>query len=364
MPPELKTETRAKVLLVEDEGIVARDLQRRLERLGYGVIGVVDNGAEALALVEQTRPDVVLMDIVLQGQLDGVETARQLCSRMDVPVIFLTAHSDTVTIRRARETTPYGYLLKPFEERELHTTIEMALYRHRADHKIRDQAASLRELSTRLQTIREEERTRISREIHDVLAQELTLFKLDLTWAARRLAQPLDEATRVGLHDKICEMQRMVGATMTTVQQIATELRPAILDSLGLPAAVEWQASEFQKRTGIQCRPHIENVGFAIPPEQSTALFRILQESLTNVARHAQATQVEVGLTTQAGQLILTVTDNGRGIQEGEATDPRSIGLLGMRERGSLLGGQVEIRGQSNRGTIVQAAIPLPMTDK
>lgn len=126
-----RSDTR--ILLVEDEAIVARDLSQRLEGLGYQVTGIASSGAEALALAQSTHPTLVFMDITIQGPIDGVETARQLSSRMDVPIVFLTAHTDTGTIQRAKRARAYGYLIKPFEERELITTIEMAIGRHQND---------------------------------------------------------------------------------------------------------------------------------------------------------------------------------------------------------------------------------------
>lgn len=125
--------SEARILVVEDEAIVARDLSQRLEGLGYGVTGIAASGAEALALAEKTHPNLVFMDITIQGPIDGVETAERLSSRMDVPIIFLTAHTDTGTIFRAKKARPYGYLVKPLEERELMTTIEMAISRHKSD---------------------------------------------------------------------------------------------------------------------------------------------------------------------------------------------------------------------------------------
>ena len=127
----------ARILLVEDEAIIARDLERRLQRLGYEVVGIADTGAGAIAKALETRPALVFMDIVLQGPIDGVDTAAALARQMDVPVVFLTAHTDAVAIQRAKQVAPYGYLTKPFEERELHTTIEMALYRHQIEAEAR-----------------------------------------------------------------------------------------------------------------------------------------------------------------------------------------------------------------------------------
>jgi signal transduction histidine kinase len=157
-------------------------------------------------------------------------------------------------------------------------------------------------------------------------------------------------------------MASHIDETIQAVRRICTELRPGVLDTAGLLAALEWQASEFQKQTGIQC-----NVTAAVretlwDQDLNTAFFRIFQEALTNVIRHARAQRVEVRLSEEAGQLVLEVADDGRGISEAEVHNTRSIGLLGIRERAALLGGEVSVKGEPGRGTIVSARIPRPAT--
>jgi signal transduction histidine kinase len=146
---------------------------------------------------------------------------------------------------------------------------------------------------------------------------------------------------------------------ITSVQRIATELRPVVLDSLGLCAAIEWQAKDFETRTGIRCSATVPEVSSTLSRDHSTALFRILQESLTNVARHSKATLVEIELHCEDGWILLEVRDNGCGVRANELTDPKSLGLLGMRERAALLGGQCQIRNSPLGGTAVEARLPL-----
>jgi signal transduction histidine kinase len=222
----------------------------------------------------------------------------------------------------------------------------------------------LRGLAARLEAVREEERTRVAREIHDVMAQDLTLLKLDLAWLDRRLAQPLEAMLQAPLREKLGGMTRMVDEAIQSVQRIATELRPAVLDSLGLSAAIEWQMKEFAERSGIQCQINLPEGHLDLGREPSTALFRILQESLTNVARHAGATAVETSLQWQRGQILLRVKDNGRGIPANTLEDPRSVGLAGMHERALLLGGQCEISGRPGEGTTVEVRLPLPASEQ
>jgi PAS domain S-box-containing protein len=217
----------------------------------------------------------------------------------------------------------------------------------------------LRRLTYHLQSIREEERTWISREIHDELGQALTGLKMDLSWIERKLSRTGEEQPFHLLLERIGSMSGLVDSTIQSVRKIATELRPGVLDALGLTAAIEWQASEFRSRTGIEVNlsPLSEKSG--LDRERSTAVFRIFQEILTNVARHSLASEVEVHIEEKSGRLSLEVKDNGRGITEDQVIDSRSLGLLGMRERALLLGGEFHIQGVPGEGTTVTVIIPL-----
>ncbi|MCA1555288.1 MAG: histidine kinase [Acidobacteria bacterium] len=219
---------------------------------------------------------------------------------------------------------------------------------------------NLRALSAHLQQVREAERTRIAREIHDDLGQMLTALMLDLSWLEDKVTKPRETATRNQLAEKIEQMSKLVGKTMDTVRTIAAELRPGVLDELGLKAAIEWQCADFHKRTGIKCDLLTELGEVALVDRATaTAVFRILQESLTNVLRHAKATDVMLGLDVGADNLVLEIRDNGRGITEADMTDPRSLGILGMRERAGAVGGTVDITGADGEGTRVTVRMPL-----
>jgi len=225
--------------------------------------------------------------------------------------------------------------------------------RRRAQEQLHGHREQLRDLAARLEAVREAERTRIAREIHDELGQALTALKIDLTWLRRRLPQPAPE-----LAGKVDGMESILDDTAGAIQRIATELRPGVLDELGLQAAIQWQAREFETRTGIACRVEVPAEQPAVDAGRATAAFRIFQESLTNVARHAGATRVLVRFTLSAEALELSVQDNGRGISEGALSDSRSLGLLGMRERATSLGGTVTITGERGRGTTLTLTLP------
>ena len=496
---------KKKILIVEDEGLVALKIKKDLERMGYEVVNIFASGEEAVEGVEEARPDLILMDIKLQGEIDGIETANDISGQYDVPVIYLTAHSEEETLRRAKKTEPYGYLLKPVNEKELHIALEIALYKHNLDRKLREseeqyrllaenmgdviwifnivtgrftfvsasvqrmrgltpwqamqqsmkdtlspesyavfleglrrrlaafaagdnfstriqtlyldqvhqngslvptevvttlilndegQATELlgvsrditkrkqieeelrmaheqlelrvlertselnrsneqlRNLAAHLQSIREEERTRIAREIHDELGQTLSALNMELNWFRDKYGD------HKSIFDKSGAMLDALNATLRSVRRICTDLRPSILDDFGLVDAMQWQANEFQKKTRIECAFDSVPEDIKLDKERSTALFRIFQEALTNVLKHAKATKVTARLTKDNDNIMLEVIDNGKGITDEQLSKPQSFGLIGMRERVYPWGGKVEITGYQNKGTGVKVTIP------
>jgi PAS domain S-box-containing protein len=224
--------------------------------------------------------------------------------------------------------------------------------RKRADDQLNASFNHLRALTARLQSVREEERKRVAREIHDDLGQSLTSIKIDLASLIRAL--PADQISESAKAESIL---RLVDQTIQSVRRIATELRPGVLDDLGLVAAVEWAAEEFAARSGTRLRMDLPREDLIIDQECATAIFRIFQETLTNVTRHAEATQVEVHLGQKGDSVILHVRDNGCGMNEELAT-VGSLGILGMRERALLLNGKLTIHSAHGLGTTVTVRIP------
>jgi PAS domain S-box-containing protein len=227
-----------------------------------------------------------------------------------------------------------------------------------AEAQLEKSISQLHALSARLVTIREEERTRIAREIHDELGQELTSLKMDLFWIKNRLQKKAVNNETQPMIQKISGMLTLIDETINTIRQIATELRPSILDTLGLIPAIDWLAKDFQNRSGIDClfETHLNDP--AIAPAVSTALFRICQEALTNVARHADATSVVISLAVTGDFIELSIQDNGKGILPEMIDDARSLGLLGMKERAYILGGTLTIENVPTGGTHVITQIP------
>jgi signal transduction histidine kinase len=222
------------------------------------------------------------------------------------------------------------------------------------EEQLRDSREKLRNLAVHLQHVIESERKRIAREIHDELGQELAVLNLEMLKLGKEI--PLKQKL---VHDKIKSISKRILSNISTVQKIVTDLRPALIDKIDFQAAIEWQAEEFQKRTGIKCDFTFDAELIKLDKEQEVAVFRILQEMLTNVVRHADATRVKVMLKEKAGKLIVSVKDNGKGITEAQITDPKSFGIIGINERVSFMEGSVAIKGIQNKGTSVTIRIPV-----
>jgi len=358
----IKVKKDVNILMLEDDEADAELIKFALRKGGLSFsVTRVETREKYLNQLEQDPPSLILSDYSLPGfnGHDALALALKKCPQ--TPFVFVTG---TMGEEVAIETLKSGatdYVLKtrlsrlmPAVNRALREAAQRAEHR-RAEEQLRQSHEQLRALSVYLQSIREEERTRIAREVHDELGQALTSCKLDLSWIANRL--PREQAP---LLEKAKALISHIDSTIRTVRRISSELRPGVLDHLGLVAALEWQANEFQNRTGIKCDVNA-NVQEPWPdPNLSTTFFRIFQETLTNVIRHAGATEVTVDLKESATQITLEVRDNGRGIERREISNNKSMGLLGMRERAALLGGVFKIgRLRRGKGTRVKVSIPL-----
>lgn len=231
--------------------------------------------------------------------------------------------------------------------------------RKQAETELRITSEQLRALSARLQSAREAEGTRIAREIHDELGSVLTGLKWDLEEISRMLSTQPGQSQFAVMLEKVRALIKLIDMSVSTLRRIASELRPSILDDLGLVAAIEWQTQQFQGRTGIVCVCDCVLDKVELTEEQSTAVFRILQEALTNVLRHAQATKVDIKTDKENGYFVLSVSDNGKGMTESEKSEQQSLGILGMRERAHLVGGEISITSAQDQGTVVTVRVAI-----
>ena len=234
----------------------------------------------------------------------------------------------------------------------LSETIGEAVCRHNVENELIQSREQLRKLTAHIQEVREDERTAVAREVHDELGQVLTALKIELSWLAKRYIDHQEIA------EKSSEIIALVNESILTVKRIVTELRPSVLDHLGLAAAVEWQLGEFRKLSGIDCSLEIHPGKIFVDEKIATNLFRIFQEILTNILRHAEASEVSVRLEQKEDGLRIRVTDNGKGIADSHLSSPTSFGLVGMRERVRVMNGEISIRRTPSKGTEIEVVVP------
>jgi signal transduction histidine kinase len=368
---------------------LARELQRRYlddPQVPYSVSNVIRTGKPELAPPFTGMP----VSLVNGSEASEVPPDPQLNSLMVVPLIapaetfgaimFVSAgsgrhygpadlalaqdlaHRAALAVENARLYHKAQSLNEELDQRVAQRTFELAnsnreLAREIAQHQRANE--QLRLLAAHLQSAREDERISIAREIHDEIGTFMTAIKMDLVFLNKQITASNPPKSAETLREEINKTTKLVDDAIRTVHEIALELRPAILDQLGLCAALEWQIQEFQTRTNIECRFETNLDSTNLDAERSTAVFRILQETLTNVARHAHATRVEATLQEQDQHLILEVRDNGIGISEEQSANTDRFGLLGMRERAHIFGGDVTIRGAPGQGTTVTVRIPV-----
>jgi signal transduction histidine kinase len=361
----------AGILIVDDDHASLMAMEEVLRSLGSRLV-TARSGEEALRRVLDEDFAAILMDVRMPG-IDGFTTARMIRERKrsrHTPIIFLTAaQEDLASMFRGYQAGAVDYIVKPVIAEVLRSKLAVFVGLHdmnrmlnaelaeRAltEQRLRASEENLRALAAHLQSVREEERIHIAREIHDELGQALTGLKFDIGAIAKGFAT--DDSDTVA--EKTQAASLAIDRIINSVRRIASGLRPEVLDEIGLGAAIEWQAREFQRRTGIRCLVELPP-RFADPDmERSTALFRIFQELLTNVARHANATRVEVKLQDDDEDgLRMTVVDNGRGIKPVELESPTSLGFLGLRERVLAFAGSLDVRGEEGQGTTVSVTIP------
>ena len=348
--------SQLKILVVEDEIIVARDIQSQLAELGHLCVGHATTGDQAIALAGSVQPELVLMDIQLAGAMDGIVAAQAIRDQFFIPVVFMTAFSADSIIARAKLTEPYGYLLKPFSERELHTVIEMARYKHQAEVKLHANARQLRALSQRVLQVQEAERRRVALELHDEVGQSLTAIKINLE-SHHRFKDKTPESLNA-------ENLAIVVTALQQVRRLARALRPSILDELGLVPALRWMAKDAAGRAGfaVKFEPPEAETSERLHPDLEIACFRVAQEALTNIARHAQARQVDIEFSYDGPFVVLEVKDDGCGFDPSvarlRAAGGESLGVLGMQERALLVGGQLDIQSQPGHGCTVRMCCP------
>ena len=381
------------ILIVEDTKDLRLLLEEILRGAGYAVKSAA-NGVDALEKAKQSQADLIISDI-LMPKMDGFELCRQLKSDpllQQIPFIFYTAtFTDPLDQHLAMSLGASRFITKPEATDKLLATIKEVLSENK-DRKLRSpleqkesndevermhsdvlarkleekvselekerdallkSEARFHDLASHLQSVREEERKHIAREVHDELGQALTGLSMDAHWIISKLRDD-----QHALEERAQSMIQGIDSSIRLVQRIITELRPALLDDLGLEESILWYSEQFQERTGISCDVSLNMDDVELNTDKSVAIFRIIQESLTNIARHAEATKVTVNVEKTDHILLVNISDNGKGITQKEIEARDSFGVMGIRERVEFFGGNVTITGKPNMGTTVLLSMP------
>jgi signal transduction histidine kinase len=344
------------ILIVDDDPTARETLVAMLDGENYD-LRLAKDGIHALQLLEQFRPDLILLDVMMPG-MDGFEVCRHIRSTpqlAEVPILILTALDDRDSLLKGIESGADDFLSKPADRRELTARVRTItrLNRYRT---LMEQRENIRHMAERVVSAQEEERQRISRELHDDLGQALTTHLLALHNLQEDLSLPVEVMFErlQSLHDQSYEI-------LVKIRRLARDLRPPVLDALGLKVAMQTYCTEFTRRTHLPVIFEADADASLpeLPDTYNTTLYRALQEALTNVVKHAQASQVWVDLSVEDERVNLTVQDNGIGLGE-EKSGSNGIGLAGLRERITIAGGTLNISSAAKRGTVLSAQFPLP----
>ena len=343
----------SKILIVDDDPSARQTVVALLENENYE-LELVEDGFQALQVLGKLQPDLILLDVMMSG-MDGFEVCRRIRATpkfAEVPIILITALDDRRSLVQGIESGADDFISKPIDRQELITRVRTItrLNRYRI---MLEQRENLKELAERLVTAQEDERLRISRELHDDLGQALTTHMISLRNLQDDLTVPVAE-----LFNSLQALYEQSYEIFVKIRRLAHDLRPPVLDTLGLQLALETYTKEFTNRTHIPVILEIEPALATLSDVHNIILYRVLQEALANIAKHAHASRVWVELVTDEGHIHLIVQDNGRGLQLNDNHAP-GIGITGMRERLSLAGGKLLFHSPAEGGTILSASLPL-----
>ena len=343
------------LLIVDDEPSVRETLLAMLADQGYA-IETAKNGADGIQTAQRIHPDLILLDVMMPG-MDGYEVCRRVRSTpalAEVPIIILTALDDPASLLHGIEAGADDFLTKPVDRHELRARVRTIMRLNRY-HTLMEQRENLRLMAERMVTAQEEERRVLSRELHDDLGQALTTQML----AIRNLQNNLPIIPPAELSERLQTLYQQSYETSVKIRQLAQAMRPPVLDTLGLRDAMRTFCAEFSRRTGLPVTFEADESLPSLSDVYNITLYRVLQEALNNVSKHAQASQAWTDLTVENTTITLVVQDNGHGFDP-EKDQSKGIGLAGLRERLTIAGGFFKVSSNPVRGTIVMAQLPLP----
>ncbi len=371
------------ILIVDDTPFNLSLIVDYLTQYGF-TIRIARSGEMALKRVAYDPPSLILLDVVMPG-MDGFETCRRLKAdpaTRHIPVIFMTALANPADKVRGFEVGAVDYVTKPLQQEEVLARITTHLRLHdltrslqeqnellearyelekaRLLEAVHQQKEQLRRLNLELTRIQENERRQLAQELHDEMGQTLTAITMDLI----TVRQLLPSETPPLAQERLAEALELTERTLEQIRELSLNLRPPMLDDLGLIPTLRWYINRYARRVQVETVLEAEGMEDRLPADLETTIYRVLQEALTNVARHAQAGRVWVRLERQADRILAQVADDGRGfdVQSVLAADngAQGMGLVGMQERVSLAGGTLQIESEPGKGTVVRFTLPLP----
>ena len=396
--------TKQSILIVEDEALVAEDIRSRMQKDGYNVVAMVADGQSAIDAYKKYSPDLIIMDVKIVGAMDGIDTAETIRKKHDVPIVFLTAYEDVVTSKRAKKVAAYGCLHKPFETNDLYFMVETALLRHGLEQELKyvnmelenrvqertaellelnrrllfeiqehestenelfithkelaEKAKEVKEFSHKLIKIRETEQKRVANDLHD----EIGAFVVGVTSKLSIAEADIRDGNLDGAQQSIVTTKVAVRKGVEDLKKIAISLRPPNLDIIGLKGALEFCFMAMKDRASIKVNSFIDIREDLLNDDIAIVIYRVAQELVTNVLKHAKAKTVDIELLIEKGKLIFKLMDDGRGFDEITAKElliSNRIGIIGMRERIESIGGFFKIESKKNNGTSIFVSIPL-----
>jgi signal transduction histidine kinase len=359
-------------ILIVDDTVASLDLLAELlMQAGYEV-RLAPNGHMALRSANECPPELILLDVRMPG-IDGFEVCRQLKAAektRDIPIIFLSALNETTNKVTGLSLGAVDYIAKPYQTEEVLARVRTHIELHRlrfdlekrvdarteqlnqSQNRLRNSHKRLRELTAFLQTVREDERTAIARELHDELGQALTALRIDLGWLRNQCA-----GLGATVVERIVTAHGLAKRTIDALHRISEGLRPGMLDVLGLAAAIEHHVDEFRERSGIECALTMNRDEFELDNRLAITLFRVVQEATTNILRHAGASHVTIRLIETEAHICLDIEDNGCGFDA--SAHSNKYGLLGMQERVNMFGGEIQIDSQPDAGARIHVKLPI-----
>jgi len=368
-----------RLLIADDEVIMTEELEALLTDMGYGVVGKAFSGEEAIAMARRLLPDLIIMDIVMPGIVGGIDAARTIKEDLSIPVIFMTGYSDTALVEKAKLLNPYGYVIKPFNDTQMQSAIELGLYKKEADEvlkktyeELRSEVAArqkvteelkvsqdnLRRLSLRMLETQEQERKRISMELHDELGQNLSLLRVRIGTLRRNMPE-----ARKDLISECQELSQFVKQILEDSRRMSRELSPRLVEDLGLSAALRWLVEEAGKHLNIQTDINIGDIDFLLPGVTRVWVYRIFQEAISNITKHADASDVTVIAKKDGDVVSFNIKDNGKGFDleriTGLDATEKGLGLATMEERVKMMGGRFSLFSKKGEGTDVGFSLPI-----